>query len=159
MITANITRSSMIRLNCNLVVLPLGLFPVCSSSSWRISPSLSILRQRSCTSSKDIRFPQRYVRTFLCSRPRNSIKYERALFASSFQIKLGPAPNAMCSPQTIGISQNRKTQKCQYDRTRNCFNVHRAINYDWGATRITCGRNHALVRAFGCSFLHSCDLY
>lgn len=148
MITANITRSSTIRLNCGLVVLPLGLFLVCSSSSWRISQSFDFPPRNDLVRLRRIFVFPNVSRTFLCSRSRNSIKYERALLTSSFQIKLGPTPNARCSPQTIGISQNRKTQKCQYDRTRNCFNVHRAINCDWRVTWVSCGRNHALVRVF-----------
>lgn len=159
MITANITRSSTIRLNCGLVVLPLGLFLVCSPSSWRISQSFDFPPRNDLVRLRRIFVFPNVTRTFLCSRPRNSIKYERALFASSFQIKLGPAPNAMCSPQTVGISQNRKTQKCQYDRTWNCFNVHRAINRDWKATRITCGRYRVLVCAFKRLFLRLCEMF
>lgn len=159
MITANITRGSTIRLNCGLVVLPLGLFLVCSPSSWRISQSFDFPPRNDLVRLRRIFVFPNVTRTFLCSRPRNSIKYERALFASSFQIKLGPAPNAMCSPQTVGISQNRKTQKCQYDRTWNCFNVHRAINRDWKATRITCGRYRVLVCAFGRLFLRLCEMF
>jgi len=141
MITANITRSSTIRLNCDLVVLLFGLFLICPSSSWRISQSFDFPLRNDLVRLRRIFVFLDVTQTFLCSRLQNSIKYERAPVVSR-KVRIHNERDVR-SPQMIGISQNRKTQKCQYDKTRNCFNVHRAINCDWRVTRVSYGRNRA----------------
>jgi len=80
MITANITRSSTIRLNCDFV-LSIGLFLVCSSLSWRISRSFDFPPRNDLVSLRRIFVFPNVTRTFLCSRPRNSIKYDRVCYS------------------------------------------------------------------------------
>lgn len=98
MITANIARSSTIRLNCGLVVLPL---PTPSPPPPRlfrlILTNIPVFRRAtiSCTSSKDIRFLRRCSDFSLLRRVKLN-KIRRTLLAGSFQIRLDPASNAMC---------------------------------------------------------------